>query len=92
VDRGDTVALTLANRPEFHIADLAAMSLGATPFSVYLTSTPTNKLARVEQVKRFTIVEGDWLPGGDELTSTMKLKRRPIGEKYAGAIDAMYAG
>ena len=68
VRRGDTVALMLANRPEFHIADLAAMSLGATPFSVYLTSTPTNKLARVEQVKRFTIVEGDWLPGGDELT------------------------
>jgi long-subunit acyl-CoA synthetase (AMP-forming) len=49
------------------------------------------KLARVEQVKRFTIVETDWLPGGDELTPTMKLKRKPIGEKYASAIDAMYA-
>ena len=50
------------------------------------------KLARVEQIKRFTIVEGDWLPGGDELTPTMKLKRKPIAEKYADAIDAMYAG
>jgi long-chain acyl-CoA synthetase len=49
------------------------------------------KLARVEQVKKFTIVEGDWLPSGDELTPTMKLKRKPIAEKYAGAIDAMYA-
>ncbi len=49
------------------------------------------KLAKVEQIKTFTIVEGDWLPGGDELTPTMKLKRKPIGEKYAGAIDAMYA-
>jgi len=49
------------------------------------------KLARVEQVKRFEIVEGDWLPGGDELTPTMKLKRKPIAEKYAAAIDAMYA-
>ena len=48
------------------------------------------KLARVEQVKRFTIVETDWLPGGDELTPTMKLKRKPIAEKYASAIDAMY--
>jgi long-chain acyl-CoA synthetase len=48
------------------------------------------KLARVEQVKKFTIVEGDWLPGGDELTPTMKLKRKPIAEKYMGAIDAMY--
>jgi long-chain acyl-CoA synthetase len=50
------------------------------------------KLARVEQIKKFTIVEGDWLPGGDELTPTMKLKRRPIDEKYADAIEAMYAG
>jgi long-subunit acyl-CoA synthetase (AMP-forming) len=49
------------------------------------------KLARVEQIKKFTIVEGDWLPGGDELTPTMKLKRKPIDQKYAGAIDAMYA-
>jgi long-subunit acyl-CoA synthetase (AMP-forming) len=49
------------------------------------------KLARVEQVKKFTIVEGDWLPGGDELTPTMKLKRKPIAEKYASDIDAMYS-
>src|SRR5918992_1581078 len=40
VRRGDTVALMLSNRPEFHIADLAAMTLGATPFSIYATSTP----------------------------------------------------
>jgi long-chain acyl-CoA synthetase len=49
------------------------------------------KLARVEQVKKFTVVEGDWLPGGDELTPTMKLKRKPIDKKYASVIDAMYA-
>jgi long-chain acyl-CoA synthetase len=48
-------------------------------------------LARVEQIKKFTIVSGDWLPGGDELTPTMKLKRKPIAAKYADAIDAMYA-
>ena len=30
----------LGNRPEFHIADLAAMTLGATPFSIYPTSSP----------------------------------------------------
>src|SRR5215217_3811211 len=40
VRRGDTVALMLSNRPEFHIADLAAMTLGATPFSIYATSSP----------------------------------------------------
>ncbi len=50
------------------------------------------RLARVEGIKKFTIVEGDWAPGGDELTPTMKLKRRPISAKYEAAINAMYAG
>jgi long-chain acyl-CoA synthetase len=48
------------------------------------------KLARVEQIKKFFIVEGDWLPGGDEITPTMKLKRKPIAAKYVGQIEAMY--
>jgi long-subunit acyl-CoA synthetase (AMP-forming) len=49
------------------------------------------RLARVEQIKRFTLLPDDWLPGGDELTPTMKLKRKPIAEKYAREIEAMYA-
>jgi long-subunit acyl-CoA synthetase (AMP-forming) len=49
------------------------------------------KLARVEQIKKFAVIEGDWLPGGDELTPTMKLKRKPIDKKYAETIEAMYA-
>ena len=49
-------------------------------------------LARVEQIKKFTIVRGDWVPGGDELTPTMKLKRKPIVAKYDAEIEAMYAG
>jgi long-chain acyl-CoA synthetase len=48
-------------------------------------------LARVEQIKKFTLVPGDWEPGGDELTPTMKLKRKPIAEKYSDEIEAMYA-
>ncbi|MBV9717084.1 MAG: long-chain fatty acid--CoA ligase [Solirubrobacterales bacterium] len=48
-------------------------------------------LARVEQIKRFTIVPGDWAPGGGELTPTMKLKRGPIAAKYEAEIEAMYA-
>ena len=49
------------------------------------------ELARVEQVKKFTILPGDWAPGGDELTPTMKLKRKPIADKYASEIEAMYS-
>ena len=48
------------------------------------------RLARVEQIKRFAILAEDWLPDSDELTPTMKLKRRPIAQKYAPQIEALY--
>src|SRR4051794_12731928 len=40
VRKGDTVALMFGNRPEFSVADLAVMTLGATPFSLYQTLAP----------------------------------------------------
>jgi long-subunit acyl-CoA synthetase (AMP-forming) len=49
------------------------------------------RLSRVEQIKRYTVLAGEWLPGGEELTPTMKLKRRPIERKYEAEIDALYA-
>jgi long-subunit acyl-CoA synthetase (AMP-forming) len=77
--------------------DLDAGALGA------LSSTETviaavaqavreanERLSRVEQVKKFKILDEDWLPGGDELTPTMKLKRKPIAEKYYEEIEALY--
>jgi long-chain acyl-CoA synthetase len=48
-------------------------------------------LARVEQIKKFKILPTEWEPGGDELTPTMKLKRKPIAEKYAKEIEELYA-
>jgi long-chain acyl-CoA synthetase len=50
-----------------------------------------SRLARVEQIKKFTILPEVWEPGGDEITPTMKLKRKPIAAKYAEQIDALYA-
>ncbi|MGH2925769.1 MAG: AMP-dependent synthetase/ligase [Solirubrobacterales bacterium] len=49
-----------------------------------------DELARVEQVKRFAILPADWEPGGDELTPTMKLKRKPILAKYSSEVEALY--
>jgi long-chain acyl-CoA synthetase len=49
-------------------------------------------LSRIEQIKRFAILPHDWLPDSDELTPTMKLKRKPIAQKYAREIDALYVG
>src|SRR5918996_633622 len=50
------------------------------------------QLARVEQIKKFKVLPVEWQPGGEELTPTMKLKRKPIHEKYAAEIDELYAG
>jgi long-subunit acyl-CoA synthetase (AMP-forming) len=47
-------------------------------------------LSRVEQIKQHVILPTDWQPGGDELTPTMKLKRKPILEKYAAEIERLY--
>jgi long-subunit acyl-CoA synthetase (AMP-forming) len=49
------------------------------------------QLARVEQIKKFKILPEDWEPGGDELTPTMKLKRKPIVEKYEKEIEELYS-
>jgi long-subunit acyl-CoA synthetase (AMP-forming) len=48
-------------------------------------------MARVEQIKKVKILATEWEPGGDELTPTMKLKRKPIGEKYKDEIEGLYA-
>jgi long-chain acyl-CoA synthetase len=48
-------------------------------------------LSRVEQFKRFTILPTEWSPESEELTPTLKLKRRVIESKYRPQIEAMYA-
>src|SRR5215217_1094916 len=63
VRRGDTVALMIGNRPEFHLADLAAMTLGATPFSIYLTSSPDQvEYVIRDAAPRVAIVEEPFRP------------------------------
>ncbi|MET8422413.1 long-chain fatty acid--CoA ligase [Nocardia sp. NPDC004860] len=48
------------------------------------------RLSRVEQIKRYRVLPVTWEPGGDELTPKMSLRRKPIAEKYAAEIDALY--
>lgn len=48
------------------------------------------KLSKVEQVKTFQVLPTFWAPGGDELTPTLKLKRKPIAAKYAAEITSLY--
>ena len=50
------------------------------------------RLARAEQVKRWTILPGPWPLGGEEITPTGKPRRAAIGARYAEEIEALYAG
>lgn len=50
-----------------------------------------SSLAQFETIKRFDIVPEEWSVAGDELTPSLKLKRRIINQKYAAQISAFYA-
>ena len=47
-------------------------------------------LASYEKIKKFTLLAEPFTMEGKELTDTLKLRRRVIGEKYAAQIEAMY--
>src|SRR5215213_8119962 len=60
---GDAVGLMLLNRPEFHLLDTAALHLGATPFSVYNTSTPEQVAHQFANAgNRVVVTECHFLP------------------------------
>jgi len=75
--------------------DVAAGQLAASPAvraAVQKQVDAVNEtLARVEQIKKFTILPQQFSVAGGELTPTMKLKRKVIAQRYEPQIDAMYA-
>jgi long-chain acyl-CoA synthetase len=56
VAHGDPVGLLLHNRPEFHVADTAALHLGAVPFSLYLTSTSEHLVESLDHSRARVLV------------------------------------
>ncbi|TDD89916.1 long-chain fatty acid--CoA ligase, partial [Actinomadura darangshiensis] len=50
------------------------------------------RLARVQQVKKWRLLPAEWTAESEELTPTLKLKRRVVHTKYADALDALYTG
>lgn len=48
-------------------------------------------VSSAESIRKFHILDHEWMPDGDVLTPTMKLKRRVIVAKYADEINEMYA-
>ncbi|WP_405064252.1 AMP-dependent synthetase/ligase [Kribbella sp. NBC_01505] len=49
------------------------------------------RLSRVEQVKRWTLLESLWGTDSGELTPTLKLKRSVVRDKYAHSLNTLYA-
>lgn len=47
-------------------------------------------VSSAECIRKFVVLDHEWVPDSDVLTPTMKLKRRVIVEKYADVIDSMY--
>jgi len=48
------------------------------------------RFSQVEKIKKISILPTEWLPDSDELTPTMKLKRRGVLSKYAEEIEKLY--
>jgi long-subunit acyl-CoA synthetase (AMP-forming) len=102
-DRRPYNVALLVLEPEAAVAWARERSLGEVPPSelaaredlraelAAAVQRANERLARVEQIKRFHLLPAEWLPGGEELTPTMKLKRRPIAAKYASEIEALYS-
>jgi long-chain acyl-CoA synthetase len=74
----DASPAALARDPDLHATIAAAVGSANT------------HLSRPEQIKRFAVLPVDWPADSDELTPTLKLKRRAILRKYANQIDALY--
>ncbi len=49
------------------------------------------RFSTAERVRRIAVLADEWLPDGDELTPTSKLKRRGILAKYSDEIESLYA-
>jgi long-chain acyl-CoA synthetase len=52
--------------------------------------TANERLSRPEQVKAFELLPVEWTAESDELTPTLKLKRRVVNSKYADVVDRLY--
>jgi long-chain acyl-CoA synthetase len=77
------------------IATMSAAELADEPLVIdevrRALGVANSHLSRIEQFKRFTILPTEWSPESEELTPTLKLRRRVIEDKYRPQIEAMYA-
>jgi long-subunit acyl-CoA synthetase (AMP-forming) len=80
--------------PAHGLSDAGVASLAESPdLNAELTARideANNNLSRPEQIKKFLVLPVEWLPGGEELTPTAKVKRKAVYDKYASEIADLY--
>lgn len=54
------------------------------------TGAVNERFARIEQVKRFVILDHDLTQASGELTPTLKVKRAAVYERYRDLFDGLY--
>jgi long-chain acyl-CoA synthetase len=86
------VAPVVARARGIAFTDLA--DLAAKPEIVAMAQAAVDganaRLSRPEQVKSFELLPTEWTAESEELTPTLKLKRRVVHAKYADVIDRLY--
>lgn len=87
------VAPVMAEALGIEFSDLADLSANARVRSLVQegVDAANERLSRPEQVKNWVLLPDEWTAESDELTPTLKLKRRVVNQKYADALGALYA-
>jgi long-chain acyl-CoA synthetase len=92
LDPEEIVAFTKAN--DIDTTDLAELARNDKVNAMVQEAVDdvNSKVARVEQVKKFKILDHDLTQETGELTPTLKVKRNIVYEKYGDVFDSMYGG
>ena len=77
------------NGVEYNISDMSKNSKVIDAIQEQIDEA-NSKVARVQQIKKFTLLENEWTDSSGELTPTLKLKRNVIAERYKIEIESMY--
>ena len=86
-------AKALAAKYDLQDASVAAVTKAPQVLEEFQAAVDeaNSHLSRVEQIKKFALLPDEWTPDSNEMTPTMKLKRKPVSERYADVIEQLYA-
>ena len=86
---GGAEAWAADNGVEYSIKDMAKNSKVIDAIQKQVDEA-NSKVAQVQQIKKFIVLEKEWTDSSGELTPTLKLKRNVIAETYHDQIESMY--